>query len=193
MVTHVVEPTHGQLFEASLQGDLDAWNVLVDRLSPVIWSAAQSFGLSPSQAEDVFQTVWLRLWDRQDTIKNPEALPGWIRTTARNEALALVKRDGRARPVEDIEDQNSTDLAPADPGPEDLIEQEMTNELLWAGFSRLDARCQQLLRLLSERVPLSEVGEALSMPVGSIGPTRGRCLNKLRETPEVRRLSGVAL
>lgn len=176
------ERSIGDLFLLAVDGDQEAWAELVDRLSPAIWGAARTCGLSRAQTEDVFGTVWLRLLDRADTIRDPERLAGWIYTTARHESLALVRAQTRLSSVDRLEELSSNDVSPdAEAERNDVV------DLMWAGLKQLDQRCQQLLRLVSTvpKVPYKVIGEHLDMPVGSIGPTRERCLEKLRATPSV--------
>lgn len=182
IVASVTRPlSAGELFELATGGDDEAWTELVDRLSPAIWSAARSCGLNRAQAEDVFGTVWLRLLDRRETIRDPERLPGWLYTTARHEALAILRTSNRFRD-EDLERYAATPDAARE-----KLEGERTNELLWDALNGLDERCRQLLRLLTTvpKVPYKVVSDHMDMAVGSIGPTRDRCLRKLRAMPQV--------
>lgn len=180
------ERSTGDLLQLGLDGDHDAWAELVERLSPAIWGAARSLRLDRAQAEDVFGTVWLRLVERHETIRDPERLAGWISTTARNEALAVIRQASRQRPSDRIEQVDD------DPGrrPEATAERRQVSALVWEGFGELDERCRELLRLLTAvpKVPYEVIGEQLDMRIGSIGPTRERCLRKLRATSAVAQL-----
>lgn len=172
----------GELFRLGVEGDNDAWTELVERLSPAIWGAARSFRLNKAQAEDVFGTVWLRLLERHETIRDPERLAGWIATTARNEALAVVRANSRLRTSDLLDTLDS-----GDDEVESSLENRTVSELLWAGFEELDERCRELLRLLIAvpKVPYDEISSVLGMKIGSIGPTRERCLKRLRATKTV--------
>lgn len=172
----------GDLFRLAVDGDQGAWAELVERLSPAIWGAARTCGLNRAQTEDVFGTVWLRLLDRADTIRDPERLAGWIYTTARHESLALVRAQTRLSSADRLDDMASNDAAP-----ETEVERNDVIDLIWAGLNQLDQRCEQLLRMVTmvPKVPYKVIAEHLGMPVGSIGPTRERCLAKLRATPSV--------
>lgn len=174
-----------ELFTLGVAGDDDAWSELVDRLSPAIWAVARNFGLSRDRAEDLAQTVWLRLIDRHDTIRDPNRLAGWVQTTARNEAISQQRRrDQRTTSVEDMH----AEVAATGETPDQSVTTADTNRLLLAGMEQIDERCRLLLRLLAEKLPYQDIGGALDMRVGSIGPTKERCLEKLRRTPTVRGL-----
>jgi RNA polymerase sigma factor (sigma-70 family) len=163
-------------------GDQQAWNAIVDRYTNLLWSVARGHRLGTADAADVVQTTWLRLVEHLQEIREPDRLTAWLITTARRESLRLV---GIAR-REDV--GGADDLAANMPderdGPVDaglLLDER--DALLWHCFSQLNERCQQILRALMASPPPSyaEVSSALELPVGSIGPTRGRCLDRLRE------------
>jgi len=170
------------LLRAASEGDQEAWNAITDRFTSLLWSVARSYRLGSDDAEDVVQNTWLRLLENLTKIDNPEALPGWLATTARREALGILRRRGRTVLTRDedlgvdLADPASTDLDSA------LLEDERDVEL-WASFAKLPERCQQLLRVLMacDRPVYAEVSAAFDMPIGSIGPTRMRCLERLRK------------
>jgi len=170
------------LLTAASEGDQEAWNVITDRFTSLLWSVARSYRLGSDDAEDVVQNTWLRLLENLTRIDNPEALPGWLATTARREALGILRRRGRTVLTRDedlgvdLADPASTELDSA------LLEDERDVEL-WASFAKLPERCQQLLRVLMacDRPVYAEVSTAFDMPIGSIGPTRMRCLERLRK------------
>jgi RNA polymerase sigma factor (sigma-70 family) len=139
--------------------------------------------LSESDAADVCQTTWLRLVESLDRIRDPERLGAWLITTASRECLRIIRYGRRELPtdVPDVFDRSRTD-----PTIERILTDERDRALLRA-FVELDERCQRLLRILAAADPPSydEIGAALGMPVGSIGPTRKRCLEKLRRRPEL--------
>lgn len=167
------------LFAGVQEGDQTAWDALVDRFSSLLWGVARGHRLDTATAGDVVQTTWLRLVENLDRIREPKALPGWLSTTARRECLRLLRMEGRTQPT-DTDDLVviESDGEPVDEGV--LIEER--DRHLWRAFERLGDRCRRLLRvLMADPQPAYEdVSEALDMPVGSIGPTRGRCLDKLR-------------
>jgi RNA polymerase sigma factor (sigma-70 family) len=166
------------LLARAAQGDQRAWNALVDEHSRLLWSVARSFRLDAADANDVVQTTWLRLLEHLDRIEDPSRLVGWLVTTARREAMRVLRRSGRERPV--VED---TVLDRPDDGPpvDSRLLQDERNRALWDAFSRLNEKCRQLLRVaVTHPQAYEEISEALGMPIGSIGPTRRRCLTQLR-------------
>ncbi|MGL5929814.1 MAG: RNA polymerase sigma factor [Dermatophilaceae bacterium] len=169
----------GDSMRRHLDGDSTAMPDLVDRVTPLLWHVARGQGLDPFLAEDVVQTTWLRLVQHADGLTEPQGVLKWLVTTAKREAWAVSRRSRRATATDSEELLGRPDQAA---GPDTLALVADTNARLWQHFQHLPARCQQLLRLVaySERPDYHAVSEALGMPVGSIGPTRGRCLAKLR-------------
>jgi RNA polymerase sigma factor (sigma-70 family) len=167
------------LLAAAACGDQQAWDTLVDRFARLVWSIARGFRLSDADAADVCQTTWLRLVEHLDTINDPDKLAGWLATTARRESLTVLRKRDREVPVFEGPDEEDGDQ---DQDPErQTIERDEYREL-WSAFSALSERCRELLRVLAVS-PLdnyAEVAAALQMPIGSIGPTRARCLDRLR-------------
>lgn len=169
--------THGELLARAAEGDQAAWDALVDRFSQMVWSIARSFRLDEATAKDVSQTVWLRLVENCHRITDPERLPGWLATTCRREALRVKGLRERTVPTEfeyDIADESPSLEAM-------LVEDEEAREVV-AAFATLSHECQQLLRLLTTEPPLSyeQISEIVGRPVGSLGPTRSRCLERLK-------------
>ena len=166
------------LLARAAQGDQRAWNALVDEHSRLLWSVARSFRLDAADANDVVQTTWLRLLEHLDRIEDPSRLVGWLVTTARREAMRVLRRSGRERPV--IEDTVLDRPDEAPPVDSALLRDER-NGALWEAFARLHEKCRQLLRVaVTHPQAYDEISEALGMPIGSIGPTRRRCLTQLR-------------
>jgi RNA polymerase sigma factor (sigma-70 family) len=168
------------LLAGAAAGDQAAWEKLVDRYANLVWSVARSFRLSDADAADVSQATWLRLVQHLGEIRQPQRLGAWLATTTRREALAVLRRASRDRPVGDLEVLVA--LAEKDPLPEaGLLLRERDDELR-AAVAALPDRCRRLLRImLTEPSPsYDEVAAAMGMPVGSIGPTRSRCLEHLR-------------
>lgn len=167
-----------ELVASARAGQSRAWEAIVDRFAGSVWAAARSHRLSDADAADVFQTTWLRLLEHLDTLRNPDAIGGWLATTARNECLRVLRQQQRVVPTED-------ERIPDDSVPGRLDARLLAQErdaALWHAFGRISTRCQALLRMLAAEPPPSyeEISGALAMPVGSIGPTRSRCLDKLR-------------
>jgi RNA polymerase sigma factor (sigma-70 family) len=173
----------GVLLRAAARGDERSWNALVDRYSGLVWAIARNHRLSAADCDEVFQTTWLRLVEHAARVHDPAKVGGWLATTARHECLRILRRSGRQIPMgEDMPE--GPDHAPAPD--EDLLRGER-DQSLWAAFARLPERDQALLRLLTADPAPSyeEIGAALDMPVGSIGPTRARCLERLRREAEL--------
>jgi RNA polymerase sigma factor (sigma-70 family) len=183
------EPEQGhddlsQLVRAAAEGDQQAWDALVVRFAGLLWSISRRFWLSEADAADACQMTWLKLLEHLDSIKDPARLPGWLSTTCQRECLALLRRSGRTVPVSD-EGFLDARSAPSE-GTDHPILVADTYQTLWTAFGRLNERCQRLLRVLiadAEEGPPSYQGAAdtLGMPVGSLGPTRARCLDRLRK------------
>ncbi len=164
-------------FAAYRDGDLQRMDELVDLLSPILWHTARGQGLSQAAAQDVVQTAWLRLVENAARIEQAQAVMGWLLVTVRRESWRVCKDSGR------IAGEVPAEIVDAAPGPDTLAVLSEENGVLWEHFKALTPRCQALLRVIafSERPDYAAISESLGMPVGSIGPTRGRCLSKLRE------------
>jgi len=167
-------------------GDQQAWDALVERYAPLIWFICRRYRLGEADAGDVGQNVWLQLVDQLDRIRDPAALPGWLATTTRREcdrALRAARKPhvaGQALEAEDIPDEQ-TGMAE-----HELLAAERSAALREA-FTDLPLCCQRLIALLTEDppVPYAQISARLGIPVGSIGPNRGRCLDKLRRHPAI--------
>ena len=166
------------LLGRAAQGDQRAWGELVDQHTSLLYAVARSFRLDAADANDVVQTTWLRLLEHLDRIEDPARLVGWLVTTARREALRVLRRGGRERPaMEDSVLDRADDAAPVDSG---LLLDER-NQALWSAYRELPEKCRRLLRIaVYEPRAYEEISAVLGMPVGSIGPTRRRCLTQLR-------------
>lgn len=176
------------LFAAARDGDRAAWNALVERYARLVLSIVWRFRIHGDDADDVVQTVWLRLVENLESIREPRALPGWIATTTRNECLRLVRARQRVEPVDpQAHGAFATGATVADGAVDvDLLEDERHQSLLVA-FAELPDRQRELLLLLVTDPPLSyqEVSARLGIPIGSIGPTRARALARIRSCPAV--------
>jgi RNA polymerase sigma factor (sigma-70 family) len=177
LMASLAHSTHGQLLALAAGGDQGAWNELVDRFGQMVWSIARSFRLDEATAKDVSQTVWLKLVENCDRIADPERLPGWLATTCRREALRVKGLRERTIPTDfefDLEDDS--------PGLETMLVEDDEARQVVIAFRMLGEDCQQLLRLLSVEPALSyeEISEIVGRPVGSLGPTRARCLDRLK-------------
>jgi RNA polymerase sigma factor (sigma-70 family) len=168
-------------FEEYRSGRSEAMDGLVDSTTSLLWHTARAQGLTQQQAEDAVQTTWLLLVQHASSITEPRGVLKWLLTTVRRESWAAARRARREDARDDL-----TDIAPELPAeeldPEGMVVRGQDQHVLWRHFKTLPDRCQRLLRVvaLAERPDYAQVAEALAMPVGSIGPTRGRCLAKLR-------------
>jgi RNA polymerase sigma factor (sigma-70 family) len=164
--------------ERARSGDNTALDEVVRELTPLLWHVARCQGLDAAEAADVVQTAWLELVRRLDEIRSPQSLTAWLISTTKREAWHAGRRQRRVTTDEDL-------TGIPDPGV-DFTENVIADErarALWQHFRRLSERCQTLLRIVAmvDRPDYDVVSAALDMPRGSIGPTRGRCLAKLRE------------
>lgn len=179
----------GDMVRAAAAGSQQAWDRLVQRYLPLVISVVRSFHLTGKDVEDISQTVWLRLVEHIGTLREPRALPGWIATTARHEAIRVQRVRMQASPVDPGAggplDRNTES---ADVG-DGLLRAERHGALV-AGLAELPRAQRQLLELLVADPPLSylEISTRLSIPVGSIGPTRARALARLRASSPIQAL-----
>jgi len=166
-------------FERWTAGDAVALDELVLVMTPVLWHVVRAYRLSSEVAEDVVQTTWLALVRSREAIQEATAVGGWLTTTARREAWRVAKATGRGIPVED--DELARRL-PDEESPESEVVRRDGDDRLWDAVEKLSERCQALLRIVAfeHRPDYTTIAANLGMPVGSIGPTRGRCLSKLR-------------
>jgi RNA polymerase sigma factor (sigma-70 family) len=167
------------LLAAAARGDRDAWDAIVTEYAGLVWAVARSLRLDAADAADISQVTWLRLLENLDRIRRPEALGSWLATTARREAITLLRRR-REVPVPDP-DQAEVPEDRQPPPWQALLVGERDREL-WRAFRRLPARCQAVLQLLvlEPAGGYAAAAAALGLPVGSLGPTRSRCLATLR-------------
>jgi RNA polymerase sigma factor (sigma-70 family) len=168
-----------ELMTAARNGDEAALGQLVTELSPLLWQVARAAGLSTGDAEDVVQTSWLRLVSHLGGIRTAAALTAWLVTTTKREAWRVRAAGRRQLPVDDTWLSALPDQAV---GSEEQAVIDDDRRSLWAALGQLSARCQELLRIIAfvPRPDYQVVAEALGIARGSVGPTRGRCLAKLR-------------
>ena len=161
-------------------GDEQAWNEVVDQYAGLVWSVARSYRLSSAATDDVVQTVWLRLAEHCARIREPERLASWLATTTRNEALRVIRGNIPCRPRR----RRSTSSPSRPPPPiEERVTDDVTLHAVLRAFTQLSADDQQLMRLLCAVPPIDyqTIAELLGRPIGSIGPTRARCLERLKK------------
>jgi RNA polymerase sigma factor (sigma-70 family) len=182
----VTELTVSELVARAKGGDSEAWDALVDRYAPLIWSICRKHRLGRTDADDVAQSCWLRLVDQLDKVRDPAALPGWLATTARRECLrVLYSAHGphAAMYAKDVETLPDERLGLAEQG---LLAAERQAALREA-FAQLPRCGQQLISLLiaDPPMPYADISAQLGIPVGSIGPNRSRYLSKMRRHPAI--------
>ena len=168
------------------RGDKHAWDALVERYAPLIWSICRKYRLGQEDAEDVGQSVWMRLVDQLDKIRHPAALPGWLATTARRECGRVVRAArGPHAVVCGLDTENIPDEQAGATEQELLVAER--HAALREAFTTLPPECQRLVTMLVADPPLpyAEISTRLGVPVGSIGPTRGRCLDRIRRYPAI--------
>lgn len=168
------------LVSRAADGDGAAWDQLVEDLSGLLWAVARGNGLGPTDAADVVQTTWLRLAENLHRLREPERVSAWLVTTARRESLRVVRGTQRDVPVGMDVGHGAGHSAGGDP--EEPVLRAEQDARLWGAFSTLPTLCRSLLRvLMADPAPsYAEVSAALDMPMGSIGPRRARCLQRLR-------------
>jgi RNA polymerase sigma factor (sigma-70 family) len=180
------DPPVTGLVARARNGDKQAWDALVERYAPLIWSICHRYRLGAADASDVSQSVWLRLVDQLDKIRDPEALPGWLATTTRRECQKILRSARGSQPAGYVPDVEKIPDELAETTEQEVLAAERHAALRQA-FSALDPFSQQLIALLIQDPPLSyaEISARLGIAVGSIGPYRGRCLAKLRRHPAI--------
>jgi RNA polymerase sigma factor (sigma-70 family) len=163
-------------------GDPEAWAELVRRFDGMLRAVVRGHRLTSADAADVIQTTWLRLTENLDRLQDPSRVGAWLATTARRECMRTLRKLARELPDEQLPEHSDRDVVAIDPR---LLLADRDTEL-WSAFARLPARHRKLLRmLLAEPQPsYEEIAAALTMPIGSIGPTRGRALARLRRELE---------
>jgi RNA polymerase sigma factor (sigma-70 family) len=172
-------------------GDQEAWDEIIERYSPLVWNICGRYQLNRHDIDDVGQSVWLLLVENIASLREAAALPGWLATTTKRECLRVL-RAGRRHEHADLP---AEDQMPSDPDAMAIEEEVIVaerNAALRAAFAELPPRCYQLLSMLvsDPPPPYAEISAKLGIPVGSIGPTRARCLARLRRSPHLAALLG---
>ena len=178
------------LVACARSGDKQAWDALVERYAPLIWSICRKYRLDRADADDVSQSVWLHLVDHLGKIREPAALAGWLATTTRRECGRLVRTARRPHTVVYALDAENMADAHSDVAEQEVLAAER-HAALRAAFAALHPAAQQLIILLvaDPPVPYAEISATLAMPIGSIGPTRSRCLDRMRRHSAIAALS----
>ena len=180
------DPPVTDLVIRARNGDSQAWDALVERYAPLVWSICRRYRLGSADAEDVNQSVWLALVDQLAALREPAALPGWLATTTQRECgrvLRTARGPQMAWYVPDAEDIADEHAVSAE---EELLQAER-HAALREAFTYLPPSCQQLIGMLIQDppVPYAKISTELGIPIGSIGPSRRRCVDKLRRHPAV--------
>ncbi len=179
------DPLVTDLVTRARNGDELAWDVLVDRYAPLVWSICRGYQLDRADVEDVAQCVWLCLFGHLDRIRDPAALPGWLVIVTRRECVR-VRRAARRRCAGYELDCDTVPDEQAVTAEQELLTAER-HAALCEAFERLPPGCRRLLALLlaDPPMPYTEISARLGVRVGSIGPSRARCLDRLRRDPAI--------
>nr|WP_084963834.1 sigma-70 family RNA polymerase sigma factor [Thermoactinospora rubra] len=159
------------LLQAAADGDESAWSKLVAMYGPRMWAAARALGLGESDAADAVQGAWLRLLENLGRIRNPSGVGAWLATTTRREALLILRKGPMTLPASE---------APCEPDPEAAFLEADSVRRLWQFVTQLPEPCRTLLQLVATAAGTQQAAVRLGVPRGSVGPTRARCLQKLR-------------
>lgn len=176
---HVHELDVVDVFQRAQSGDRAAWEELVLRFGTLVSAVARRCRLSEADVAEVSQTTWLRLVENLDRIEQPDRLGAWLATTSRRESLRIATRRANVLAADTLAEIADTKAESLDAG---ILREEQATAIR-AAAEKLPPRCKRLLGLLmgSDDLSYKEISELLAMPVGSIGPTRGRCLARLRQ------------
>jgi RNA polymerase sigma factor (sigma-70 family) len=171
-------------------GDRQAWDALVERYAPLIWSICRRYRLNDTDAEDVGQCVWLHLVAHVGKIRDPAALPGWLVTTTRRECVRVLRSAHRKQPGELVPDFENVAAETSGTADEEMLAAER-HAALCEALADLPPAWQRLMAMLAADppVPYGEISSRLGIAIGSIGPTRARCLDRLRRHPAIAALA----
>ena len=180
------DPSVTDLVTRARNGDKQAWDALVERYAPLVWSICRRHRLGNADAQDVSQNVWLQLVGQLNKVRDPAALPGWLATTAQRESGKAQRAARRSLPLGHVLDTMRIPGQQTGMAEHELLRAER-DAALHGAFTRLPPSCQRLIAMLIEDppVPYAQISAKLGIPVGSIGPSRGRCLEKLRRDPAI--------
>jgi RNA polymerase sigma factor (sigma-70 family) len=182
-MTRTARDEPGAVVRRAAEGDQRAWRELVASYEPLLRSVARSFRLSSADADDVVQETWVRLHRSLDRLENPDAVGGWLVTTIRRQALRALQREVRETPQSEVHPAGGADV----PDPPEAVAQMEREQVVRAAVQRLGERQRAVMNALLGEPDLSYhvLGRRLGMPVGSIGPTRGRAIERLRRDPQL--------
>jgi RNA polymerase sigma factor (sigma-70 family) len=183
-VPGLTEASDEQLLAACLRGEQAAWRTLIDRYAALIYSIPLKHGLSTADAADVFQLVCVTLFEKLDTVRAPAGLAAWLITTTRRQSLAAAHRRRREQTHSAAELELDPDMPDPDLLPEELLLVLERERLVRAALDRLPANCRRLIEALftdaAEQQTYQQLAAGLGVPMNSLGPTRARCLERLR-------------
>ena len=170
-----------ELLRGARNGDQDSWAALVRGTSNAVYRGLAAFDVPTEAREELYHETFVKLVEHLDRIERPAALPAWLMSTARNQALQYLRKRSRTIPVAEVPEVAT--VASLDEG---LLDSELGVAVARA-FQRLSDACRQLLRLMTATPALTyaEIAELLDRPVGALGPQRIRCLKQLRLAPEL--------
>ena len=166
-----------ELVRRAAAGEREAWNALVRQFNGLIWAIVRQHRLSQEDAQDATQVVWLRLLENLRSLHDPSRVGAWLATTARYECLRLIRF--RRRMVSAVDDLLESQVDPV-ASPEEIVTERNHRQAVLEVVRILGPRCQRLLELSAFKLHYQEIARLLDMKVGSIGPTRKRCLDQLR-------------
>jgi RNA polymerase sigma factor (sigma-70 family) len=173
-----------ELIKSCRQGDEAAWETIVFKYQNLLHSIPRRAGLSRDLASDILQEVFTTLFLKLDSLEKPEFLRAWLITTTRHKTIHLIQRETRGRPkfIDHDEGEIAFQLPDRAPLADDVLVQLERENQIEDAFNQIEGRCRRLLTMLyleAEQIPYAEISELLDIPLGSIGPTRARCLQKL--------------
>jgi RNA polymerase sigma factor (sigma-70 family) len=177
-----MQATDKELLLSCRQGNESSWSVLVDRYQRLVYAVPRRAGLNEDQAGEVFQEVFVTLFEKMNEINEPDRLHAWLVTTARRKTWRLLSKERSRQSIQTGEDDEALVVVDESPLPDEALVRLEEQHRVRTALASLDERCQQLLSMLyyeAEPPPYSEIAAMLGMPEGSIGPTRARCLKKL--------------
>ncbi len=176
--------TDEELIRDCRNGDESAWEAITSKYQNLLYSIPRRAGLGKDLASDVLQEVFTTLYIKLDLLEKPEYLKAWLITTTRHKTIHLITRETRGRPrsISDDENDPAFDIVDTLPLADEMLIRLEREDQIEKAFTEIDDRCRRLLMMLyleSDKVPYAEIAQKLDIPLGSIGPTRARCLQKL--------------
>lgn len=178
------DSTDEELIIACRAGLETAWETIVYKYQNLIFSIPRRAGLDGDAASDVLQEVFKTLFEKLDSIEQPQFLRAWLTTTARHKTIHYIQREkrGKIQPLFDEENEINYEVPDRALLPDEVLVRLEKDIQIETALSKIDDRCRRLVTMLyleAEQIPYQEIADALGLPVGSIGPTRARCLKKL--------------